>query len=329
MNDLIFAIREGMLVSIDDVEKGAQCGCICPSCGEKLVAKKGNIKAHHFAHITGSNCAYGYETSLHRLAKDLIEKIRYITLPAVKVGNDVILYQPCKARIQSIKLEKKLDSVRPDILVEINNKVLAIEIYVTHKVDLEKIKKIKDNNLPTIEINLSKSLKTENNAEDIKNLLIEILSNDYDSRKYWVYNEKKYNYIKENKLEKNVIYYFGIPFVRDCLEITRYLYDEENYKYKDFRRWINVLEKCKNCYYFLEFDGETVLCSLKDVNLEETQWEFKLNPIIFDLSNNEPIISNCSNPQSYDENPSIKKCLSCPNFISGNKESIVCALDQK
>ena len=40
-NQLIYAIKDGVATSIENVESGLKCGCICPSCGEPLVARKG------------------------------------------------------------------------------------------------------------------------------------------------------------------------------------------------------------------------------------------------------------------------------------------------
>lgn len=51
---LIYALnRRGELVSVDTVPNGNDCGCICPSCKDKLCAKNGGDnekRIHHFAH---------------------------------------------------------------------------------------------------------------------------------------------------------------------------------------------------------------------------------------------------------------------------------------
>lgn len=64
----------GKLISVDDVPNGKKCGCFCPACKEPLMAKnQGNKRVHHFAHQSGTECAYALESMLHLLAK---EKIR-------------------------------------------------------------------------------------------------------------------------------------------------------------------------------------------------------------------------------------------------------------
>ena len=80
---LTYALKNGEIVHISNVDKGLSCGCICPACGERLVAKKGEKMMHHFAHKSGSSCEYGYESSLHLAAKDILLNAKQIVIPAV------------------------------------------------------------------------------------------------------------------------------------------------------------------------------------------------------------------------------------------------------
>ena len=48
--------KNGKLVDINDVPSGLECECTCPGCGGKLVAKKGEDTAHHFAHYRIQDC---------------------------------------------------------------------------------------------------------------------------------------------------------------------------------------------------------------------------------------------------------------------------------
>ena len=79
----IYAIlkENGKVVSIENVENGIKCGCICSKCGEPLIAKnypkKDRIK--HFAHSSGSLCSG--ETQAHLVAKEIISKNKYIVVP--------------------------------------------------------------------------------------------------------------------------------------------------------------------------------------------------------------------------------------------------------
>ena len=58
--NLITALKDGAITHVKDVDSGLKCGCVCPACGEPLVARKGTKIMHHFAHKAGHNCEYGY-----------------------------------------------------------------------------------------------------------------------------------------------------------------------------------------------------------------------------------------------------------------------------
>ena len=76
-----YALKNGMITSISDVERGLKCGCVCSACGAKLVARKGTKKIHHFAHYAGEDCEYGYESSLHLAAKEILSKSKKMIVP--------------------------------------------------------------------------------------------------------------------------------------------------------------------------------------------------------------------------------------------------------
>lgn len=70
--------QDGALVHIDSVPKGNKCGCFCPVCKKPLRAKNaGQIREHHFAHQPGIDCPTAFETVLHLLAKDRVQKAFY------------------------------------------------------------------------------------------------------------------------------------------------------------------------------------------------------------------------------------------------------------
>src|SRR5689334_2245057 len=43
--------QSGELVHISEVPRGKACKCMCVSCDAPLVARQGDIRAHHFAHV--------------------------------------------------------------------------------------------------------------------------------------------------------------------------------------------------------------------------------------------------------------------------------------
>lgn len=160
--------KDGKLVYIEEAENGLNCGCVCPGCGQPLVAKNnGRKKEHHFAHFRTAECAHGYQSALHYMAKDVFLEMKEFTF--VKSGT------PVKYRIDDVVLEKAVDSVIPDILVTSDGKKFIVEIFVTHAVDEEKKEKIKSLKISALEIDLSRfrhvmldkdALKSEANNAD-------------------------------------------------------------------------------------------------------------------------------------------------------------------
>ena len=150
-SNLIYALKNNQIVSIDDVESGLKCDCICPACGNKLIAKKGNRVMHHFAHRSETNCEYGYETSLHLAAKDILSKAKKMMLPPVRMPpqyshrEDSLLQEAKEITIENVFLEKHFQGFIPDIVVCSGGKQLFVEIFVTHRIDEAKKKGISVN----------------------------------------------------------------------------------------------------------------------------------------------------------------------------------------
>lgn len=179
-------IRNGHVVHVDAVPRGLACGCTCPVCGGKLVARKGDIKVHHFAHASSENCEAAYETGLHKAAKEFLLEHRKISLPAVEIRFDQresILLKPATTYdLDTVDLEKRFRSFVPDVIATVGGKTLLIEIRVTHGVDEEKLEKIRAENVSVVEIDLSDADRIAP-LDDLKRHLIEP-----SSRKVWLHN---------------------------------------------------------------------------------------------------------------------------------------------
>lgn len=199
--------KNNRLVHISEVaNSGKDCDCTCPACKFQLIARKGNIKVHHFAHCNANNeeCKYGVQTALHLAAKEIIAKYKKLRLPAyikhVKHYTEILGNTPFLSEynltgdntirpdryitIDEIKLESKTGDIIPDIIAEINGETILIEIAVTHFASENKIQKIKELKIPAIEIDLS-YLK---NNFDI-NSLHHIVINDIEHKKWLSYPE--------------------------------------------------------------------------------------------------------------------------------------------
>lgn len=208
---LQYALKDNILVSVNQVEKGLACNCICPSCKSQLVARKGEVREHHFAHYKNNSCATGYQTSLHLLAKELIQEKRRIKIPPVYC--DILCIDPNEPEGYSfderekreeqllsnvnVTLEKKENGIIPDIIIQYGNYKLYVEIYVTHKVDSEKIQIAKQNNISMMEIDLHKE-KRIISKEELSIYLFEDTSNSY-----WINNKYQNEINKEMLIEKD------------------------------------------------------------------------------------------------------------------------------
>lgn len=79
----------GQLQDVADVARGKGCGCICPSCKAPLVARQGDAKEWHFAHISRSvyaqiekQCEYSFYVSVRMMARQIVGSALTISVPA-------------------------------------------------------------------------------------------------------------------------------------------------------------------------------------------------------------------------------------------------------
>lgn len=69
---------------VDEVARGAACGCFCPECGSPLVAKHGEAREWHFAHEAGQErpeCEAGAMNMLRRLVVEHLREQPRLELP--------------------------------------------------------------------------------------------------------------------------------------------------------------------------------------------------------------------------------------------------------
>jgi hypothetical protein len=164
-----YGLREGQLQFIRDVDSGLSCGCHCASCGKRLIAKKGQIRQHHFAHHEATDCQGAAESALHLLAKELLAELAVFEIPPyifdrkrkTKIGK-IISYKAIVAKggqvaIDRVRVEQRDAGFIPDIVIESRGKSLIVEVAVTHKVARIKSRKLRRRNLPAIEIRLDPS----------------------------------------------------------------------------------------------------------------------------------------------------------------------------
>ena len=147
--------RDKNTINITDVKSGLQSDAFCVVCNSQLIAKKGDIKTHHFAHINGTECKYWKETFIHLAVKRYFTEVNEFILPAYYVDKELVQSRFAFKFTECI-VENRLGSIVPDIcLVASNGTKLIVEVAVTHFCDERKIQKIRELDISCIEIDFS------------------------------------------------------------------------------------------------------------------------------------------------------------------------------
>jgi hypothetical protein len=243
---LTFGIHKGHLIHISLVESGLRCNCICPACNQKLIARKGAKTVHHFAHYKATDCIGATETALHMAAKEILESHKRIQLPAVLTslgsgqGMSICLFKKQILRFERVFLEKRIDRIIPDIIIEKQGRSLIIEITVTHGIDAIKKNRIKKLNISTLEIDLRNHVQ-HINADELEKILIYGIGN-----KNWVYNSKRQAF-----RDKIVSLGKALPlYYRNVYKCPLFLNDLSGKKHVD------LLDDCFGCNYLIHANGD-------------------------------------------------------------------------
>jgi hypothetical protein len=200
----------------------------CPGCGLKLKRAQGEIQEWHFKHHNDNgNCSGGIETARHQLAKQILKNSLQIKIPRygiIEYSNPV--------------LEKELVSKRPDVTAIYKGENIYFEIAVKHFVEPAKEEFFIDGEYKSIEIDLS-DLPIDASHQEIENAVLKQLNNKriifwekeslilvntepikmFKENDLQISNElswqnKFFNFIKENPLTFILIALFGILAIR-------------------------------------------------------------------------------------------------------------------
>ena len=151
---------DGRLISIRQAPSGLACGCVCPGCRRPLVARKGEVRTHHFAHhslVDDKPCIIAGETVLHRLAKEILGRRLTLKLPGLVFrdhGDSEEVVKPGRFFFDRAELELRVGEVVPDVVLYRGGRRLFVEFKVTHACGTEKIARIQKMDVGAVEIEL-------------------------------------------------------------------------------------------------------------------------------------------------------------------------------
>lgn len=143
-----FGLKDGRLVDITGVERGLRCGCICPSCGQRLVARFGSVTIPHFAHdkdadaqgVNKDPCQLSFWVALRLMIKQVVNeqgflRIRIPSLIIEHVGRDDA-YRPVVKSMQvskeqeitltEVEYQAVVSDTTLDLVGKIGNALLGI-----------------------------------------------------------------------------------------------------------------------------------------------------------------------------------------------------------
>jgi len=176
--------KSGRVRSVDEVARGLACDCVCPACGESVIARQGEVREWHFAHSSGAECPGSGESALHLAAKQVLIDSKGMMLPEQSARKEVTLPDGRKGAGEStrhdawmdfsdIEAEKRIGAFRPDIVAMAGHTMLIVEIAVTHFVDMEKQQMMEAGRIPAIEIDLARLERKTWTWESLKEVVIE------------------------------------------------------------------------------------------------------------------------------------------------------------
>ena len=259
---LPYGSKKGKLLHISEVSRGLACGCVCPACGDRLVARKGTIREHHFAHAAGNDCRTAVETALHLAAKEVLERRKEIVLPSVEIqfhfhryrtsgDKSLILAPERRYQLTSVALERRLSTIVPDVLAHVENRPLLIEIRVTHGIKARKLARIQNLDMSTVEIDLS-AVPRDLTWKDLEEMVVESATH-----KQWIYNavaEQRRRRILARATVRDTIDRggWGLPLHVDGCPLPARVWRGKPYA--------NVIDDCVYCEHAFEIEDGHVIC---------------------------------------------------------------------
>lgn len=183
----------GGLIHVDAAQRGKACNCRCLACDEALIARHGDIKAHSFAHASGTECQFAVDAVLNRLAQELIAAAGVFVSPPLSVLAScsgplgLILREEtiaaCRLRVESAVVDRRVHKLRPSVVLTISGHELLLELTYGHRLDAHKRGAIEALGMAAIEMHVGDGMF--DTVEQFARQLLEEVSH-----KHWIFNPK-------------------------------------------------------------------------------------------------------------------------------------------
>ena len=191
---IVFArAASGALAHISEVPNGKACGCRCLACNENLIARQGSVRAHSFAHASGTECRHALEAMLHGLARELIARRGHLVTPALLVTGSVPgpfgpldetrQIPPRKLPVDSIELAVRPPWKRPCLVAGVKGRELLIHIAVDRRANERQRQTLAELGQGAMQIDLSDA--PARSAAELARTLF-----GTDRRKTWLHNKR-------------------------------------------------------------------------------------------------------------------------------------------
>ena len=158
-----YCLKDGRLVSPEEVERGDR-SLTCSGCTDRMLVRKGQIKAHHFAHYPDFKGTCNAETALHRAAKQAIydgfndakASGRKYLLACICLGCSHLYNYDLTDHADRVVVEQSLEgsNIRPDItfLTGDGKPLITVEVVVSHPPSPETVEEYVRLEIPAFEV---------------------------------------------------------------------------------------------------------------------------------------------------------------------------------
>ena len=183
----------GGLIHVDAAQRGKACDCHCLACDEALIARHGDIKAHSFAHASGTECQFAIDAVLNRLAQELIAGAGRFVSPPLSLSASAAgpfgsirreaTIAACRLRVESAVVDRRVHKLRPSVVLTVAGHELLLELTYGHRLDAHKRAAIEALGMAAIEMHIGDGMF--DTVEQFARQLLEDASG-----KHWIVNPK-------------------------------------------------------------------------------------------------------------------------------------------